>query len=311
MSKEYDMVIVGGGLAGLTAGMYAGRYGLKTVIIEQVMGGAQIINVEKVENFPGFPQGVMGAELAPLVQEQAMNAGAEMVMAEATGLAIDEAHRVVSTTDDSYRAKCIIISAGSHLKKLGIPGEEEFYGRGVSHCASCDGPMYAGEVVGVVGGGDSAMDEALTLTKYVERVILFHRRQQLSGQKALQNQVMSHSRVDVVWNMVVEAILGEEKVTGVRVRNVVTNLTQQVELSGIFMYVGLEPSSGFVRGTLKVDNVGHIPVNLWMETEVPGIYAVGDIRQNSSSQLASAAGDGATAATAAFRYISSRSWPRN
>ena len=311
MSKEYDVVIVGGGLAGLTAGIYAGRYGLKTVIIEQVMGGAQIINAEKIENFPGFPQGVMGAELAPLVQEQAMNADAEMVIAEATGLAIDEAYRVVSTTDDSYRAKCIIISAGSHLKKLGIPGEEEFYGRGVSHCASCDGPMYAGEVVGVVGGGDSAIDEALTLTNYVERVILFHRREQLRAQKALQNQLISYPKMDVVWNTVVESVLGEEKVTGVLVRNVVTNLTQQVELSGIFMYVGLEPSSGFVRGTLKIDSAGHIPVNLWMETEVPGIYAVGDIRQNSSSQLASAAGDGATAAIAAFRYIGGRSWPRN
>ncbi len=311
MAREYDVLIVGGGLAGLTAGMYAARHGLKTAIVEQMVGGAQIINLEKIVNFPGFPEGIMGAELAAISQEQAMKAGAEMLAGEATGLAIDEPYRAVSTTDGSYVAKCIIVSTGSSLKKLGIPGEEQLYGRGVSHCATCDGPMFEGQLVGVVGGGDSAVDEAFTLTNYVERVILFHRREQLRAQKALQEPLLSHPKAEVVWNTVVEAIIGEDNVTGVRVRNLVTNLTQHVDLSGMFIYVGLEPNTGFVRGILKLDNAGHIPVNLWMETDVPGIYAAGDIRQHSSSQLASASGDGATAAIAAFRYISSRSWPRN
>ena len=310
MATEYDVLILGGGVAGLTAGMYAGRYGLRTAIIEQMIPGNQIINVEKIENFPGFPQGVSGAELGPLMQEQAMNAGAEFLMADVTGIALDEPRTIVTTTDENYRAKAVIVASGSSLRKLGIPGEEELYGHGVSHCATCDGPLFDREVVGVVGGGDSAADEALTLTDYADKVILFHRRDQLRAQNVLQERLLTHSKIDVVFNTAVESILGEDTVTGVQVRNVVSNLVDRVELSGLFVYVGLEPNMDFVRGVLKTDNAGHIPVNLWMETEIPGIYAAGDIRQHSASQLASAAGDGATAAIAAFRYITGREWPR-
>ncbi len=310
MATECDVAIVGGGAAGLTAGMYAARYGLRTVIIERLMGGNQIINAEKIEDFPGFPQGVSGAELAPLMQEQAMSAGAEFLMAEATGIVQDNPYRVVMTTEDSYRAKALIVASGSSLRKLGIPGEEELYGSGVSHCATCDGPLFAGEVVGVVGGGDSAADEALTLTEYVDRVILFHRRNRLRAQRVLQNRLLGHPKIEVAFSTVVERVLGEGTVTGVQARNLITNYVDRVRLSGLFVYVGLEPNTEFVRGVLKRDNAGHIPVNLWMETEVPGIYAAGDIRQHSAAQLASAAGDGATAAIAAFRYITGRQWPR-
>ena len=310
MATEYDVVIVGAGAAGLTAGMYAARYGLKTAIIEQMMVGNQIINVEKIENFPGFPQGVSGAELGPLMQEQAMNAGAQFLMAEAAGIVLDDPYRVIATTEDTYRAKALIVAAGSRLRKLGIRGEEELYGSGVSHCATCDGPLFRGEVVGVVGGGDSAADEAITLTEYTDSVILFHRRGQLRAQKALQDRLLRHPKIDVVFNTVVESLLGEDMVTGVQVRNLITNLAERVNLSGLFVYVGLEPNAEFVRGVLKTDNAGHIPVNLSMETEVPGIYAAGDIRQHSVAQLASSAGDGATAAIAAFRYITGRQWPR-
>ena len=311
MAVEYDMVIVGAGVAGLTAGMYAARYGLKTAIIEQLMPGTQIINAEKIENFPGFPQGVPGAELVPLIQEQAADSGAEYVMAEATGAVLDDPYRVVTTTEDIYRAKALIVAAGSTLKKLGIPGEEELYGRGVSHCATCDGPLFRGEVVGVVGGGDSATDEALTLAEYADRVVLFHRRDQFRAQKVLQDRLLRHPRIETAFNTVVGSILGEDLVTGVQVRNVVTNQSNRVELSGVFLYVGLEPNSEFVRGIVKTDNAGHIPVDLWMATDVPGIFAAGDIRQRSASQLVTAAGDGATAATAAFRYITGRKWGRN
>ena len=311
MATEYDVAIVGGGVAGLTAGMYAARYGLKTAIIEQMMPGNQIINAQKIENFPGFPQGVSGAELVPLIQEQAANAGAQFLMAEATGTVLDDPYRVLTTTEDIYRVKTLIVAAGSSLRKLGIPGEEELYGRGVSHCATCDGPLFRGEIVGVVGGGDSAADEALTLTEYVDRVVLFHRRDQFQAQKVLQDRLLRHPKIEVAFNTVVESILGEESVTGLQVRNVVTNLVNRVDLSGLFAYVGLEPNTEFVRGILKTDNAGHIPVNLWMESGLPGIYSAGDIRQHSASQLASAAGDGATAAIGAFRYITGRQWPRN
>ena len=286
--------------------MYAGRYGLRTAVIEQMMPGNQIINAEKVENLPGFPQGISGAELVPLVQEQAMDAGAEFLMAEATGMALDDPYRVVTTTDGNHRSKTVIVAMGSRLRKLGIPGEEEFYGSGVSHCATCDGPLFSKEVVGVVGGGDSAADEALTLTEYADKVILFHRTDQLQAQKVLQSRILEHLKIDVAFNTVVESVSGEDLVTGVQVRNVITNLTDHVDLAGLFVYVGLEPNSELVQGILKTDNAGHIPVDLWMKTEAPGIYAAGDIRQHSSSQLVSAAGDGATAAIAAFRHIRGR-----
>jgi thioredoxin reductase (NADPH) len=308
LANEYDVVIVGGGLGGMTAAMYTARYGLKTGLIERMMGGAQIINIEKIENFPGFPHGISGAELGPAVQEQAMDAGAEFIMAEAASVSRDGNHKVVATDAGQYRAKTVIVAAGSRLRQLGIPGEEELYGRGVSHCATCDGPLYMGQVVGVVGGGDSAADEAMTLTQYADRVLLFHRRDRLQAQKVLQDRLHNQRKIEVVWNSTVEEVLGDDTVSGVRVRNVVTNLQNVVDLSGLFVYVGLEPNSKLVRGLVKLDNAGHIPVNISMETSVPGLYAVGDIRQQSASQLVASAGDGATAAIAAYRYIRSKSW---
>ena len=308
MANDYDVLVVGGGLAGLTAGMFGARHGLNPGIIEQMMGGAQIINIEKIENFPGFPQGIAGAELAPAVQEQAMNAGAEFIMAEATGVSRDGNYKVVATDAGEYRAKAVIMAAGSTPRKLDIPGEEEMFGRGVSHCATCDGPLYMGQVVGVVGGGDSAAAEALTLTQYAGRVLLFHKSQQLDAQKVLAERVYEDRRIEVVYNSTVEAVLGEDTVSGVRVRNVVTNIENLVDLTGLFVYVGLEPNSQMLQGLVKLDNAGHIPVNVSMETEVPGLYAAGDIRQNSASQLVTSAGDGATAAVAAFKYINSQNW---
>ena len=292
----------------MTAGMYAANHGLRTGIVERMMGGASIINIEKIDNFPGFPEGISGAELGPAVQEQAMNAGADFIMGDTTKITKDGDYRVVSSDAGEFRAKAVIIATGSTLRQLGIPGEEEFFGRGVSQCATCDGPLYMNQVVAVVGGGDSAADEAITLTEYCERVLLIHRRDQLRSQQALIDRVAKNRKIEVIWNTVVEEVLGTDTVSGLRLRNVVTNMENAMELSGLFVYVGLEPNGGLVDGLLKTDNAGHIPVNVSMETEVPGVYAIGDLRQNSSSQLVSAAGDGATAAIAAFKYISSRSW---
>ncbi len=303
MADDYDVLIIGGGLAGMTAGMYAANYGLNTGLIEQMMGGAQIINIEKIENFPGFPQGIAGAELAPALQEQAMDAGMEFIMGEATTVSRDGDYKVVSTDGGDYRARAVIVAAGSSLRALGITGEEEFYGRGVSHCATCDGPMFMGETVGVVGGGDSAVDEALTLTEYAGKVFLFHRRDELRAQQVSQERLLGNLKIEVLWNTVVETVLGEDAVSGVRARNVVTNLESVIDLTGLFVYVGLEPNSQMVSKLVKLDRSGHIPVNLSMETSVPGLYAAGDLRQHSVSQLITSAGDGATAAIAAFNYI--------
>ena len=292
----------------MTAGMYTARHGLRTGIIERMMGGASIINVEKVENFPGFPEGIMGADLAAMTQEQAMTSGAEFIMGEVSGISTNGDYHTVSADSGDLQAKAVIIAAGSTLRFLGIPGEEEFTGRGVSQCATCDGPLYSGETVGVVGGGDSATDEALVLAQYADRVLLFHRRDELRAQQELVNRVLAEPKIEVVWNTVIDEVLGENTVSGVSITNLATGTKEARELSGLFVYVGLTPNAAIVGGLLETDGGGHVPVNVSMETSVPGVYAVGDIRQLSSSQLVSAAGDGATAAISAFRYISGRTW---
>ena len=308
MANDYDVLIIGGGLAGLTASIYSARYGMTTGVIELMMGGASIINLEKIENFPGFVEGISGAELGPAAQEQAMNVGVDFIMAEASGIKTDGDYKVVSTDSGDYRAKAVIVAAGSQLKHLGIPGEEEFNGRGVSHCATCDGPMFMGETVGVVGGGDSAADEALTLTEYAEKVMVFHRRDELRAQKILQDRLLRNPKIEMVWNAELQEIIGEDTVSGVKIKNVVTNHEETIGLTGLFVYVGLEPNSGIAAEVSKTDNAGHIDVNLSMETSTQGVYAVGDIRQSSVRQLVASAGDGATAAVGAFNYIRSKTW---
>ena len=305
--QEFDVLIIGGGMAGLTAGIYASRYGLNTAIVEQMMAGAQIINLEKIENFPGFPQGIAGYELGPATQEQAMNAGVEVLMDTATQVSVDGDYlRVTGDMGGSYKGKAVIMAAGSSLRSLGIAGEEEFEGRGVSHCATCDGPLYMGQTVAVVGGGDSAADEALTLTEYAERVILFVRGDSLDAQQVLQDRIAGEPKIEVRYNAEVAEIVGEDTVTGARVR---TADGETVEpLSGLFIYIGLDPNSAAVADLVPLDNAGHIPVGLSMDTPQPGLYAAGDIRQQSAAQLVASAGDGATAAIAAYRYISGKSW---
>ena len=267
------------------------------------MGGAQIINVERIENFPGFPEGISGAELGPLLQEQAMNAGMDFIMDEASQVSRDGDFKLVSGYGGSYRARAVIVATGSTLRSAGIPGEEEFRDRGVSHCATCDGPMSMGRTVGVVGGGDSAADEALTLTEYADRVLLLHRRAQLRAQHVLQERLLEHPKIEVHYNTQVTEVLGDNTVTGARLLNTATNQESQVDLNSLFVYVGLEPNSELVKDLVERDNAGHIPVNLSMETSEPGLYAVGDVRQRSVAQLVAAAGDGATAAIAAFKRL--------
>ncbi len=305
--QEYDVLIIGGGMAGLTAGIYASRHGLKTAIVEQMMAGAQIINLEKIENFPGFPQGIAGYELGPSTQEQAMNAGVEVLMDTATRVAPDGDYlRIEGDGGDAYRGKAVIMAAGSALRSLGIPGEQEFDGRGVSHCATCDGPLYMGQTVAVVGGGDSAADEALTLTEYADRVILFVRDDSLDAQQVLQDRIAAEPKIDVRYNSQVIEIIGEDTVTGARIRHADGETVEP--LSGLFIYVGLDPNSASVADLVPLDNAGHIPVGLSMDTPHPGLFAAGDIRQQSAAQLVASAGDGATAAISAFRYINSRQW---
>ncbi|MBI2873082.1 MAG: FAD-dependent oxidoreductase [Chloroflexi bacterium] len=293
----------------MTAALFAARYGYRTALVEKLMGGGQIINAEHIENYPGFPQGTSGYELGPMMQEQADNAGAQFLMAEVSAVRSDGPYHVVATTEGELRCKAVIIAGGSSLRKLGVPGEEECQGRGVSYCASCDGPFFQDQVVGVVGGGDSAMDEALTLTQYASRVLVFHHSHAFRAQKVLQDRVLANPKIEVRWNTVVEEILpADSGLRGVKVRDALSGETSQVELSGLFIFIGLDPNTAYLKGILSMDEGGHIATDIWMATEKPGIFAAGDIRQNSAAQVVTSAGDGATAATAAHRYIKGRRW---
>lgn len=302
--RDIDLAIVGAGVAGLTAATFAARYGLKTVVLERLGAGGQIINAERIVNWPGFPQGIGGYELGPLLHQQAEAAGAEIVLDTVEAIVLDGAHRIVRGNAETLRARAVIIAAGSMQRRLGIPGEAEFSGRGVSHCASCDGAFFSGREVCVVGGGDSALDEALVLAEHATRVTVFHRGPQLAAQRALRSQAEACAKIEIVPGTAVEEILGDSAVTGVRVRG--PDGSGVHTAAGVFIYVGLEPNTEFLRGLLALDTGGHIETDLNMRTSVEGIFAAGDIRKSSVAQLAAAAGDGATAAIAAYRYLQSQ-----
>ena len=307
--ETYDVVIVGGGAAGLTAGLYACRAGLRTVLLERMMSGGQVINAEKIENFPGFPDGIAGAEFGPLLQDQASQYGLEIRLSEVTGVSQRDQLWAVDTYDGELFSKTIIIAGGSTLKKLGVPGEDEMHGAGVSYCATCDGTFFMDQVVGLVGGGDSALDEAMVLTEFASKVVMFERDDRFAGLKVLQDRVLSSPKVEVRWKTSVDAVLGEGQVDGVSVTDLSSGETSRVDLSGLFIYVGLEPNSQYLGNLLPLDNAGHVPTDIWMRTPLQGLLAAGDIRQGSARQLVTAAGDGASAAFAAHRYIESLEWP--
>lgn len=300
---DYDVIIIGSGLGGLTAGLFAARYGLSTLVLEANIPGGHLISIEKIEDFPGFPDGIAGYDLCPAVQRQAADQGAEFQRAEVHSLENQDHLWSVITSEERYHAKAVIVATGSRVRELGIPGEGKLMGRGVSHCASCDGPLYTGETVGVVGGGDSALQEALALTNHVERVSLLHRGEDFSAQRVYQQRVLNHSKIDVKLRTVVEEILGDDSVSGVRVRSMATGAETQIELKGVFVYVGLEPNTAFLKNLIPLSSTGHVPTDVWMQTERSGLYAVGDIRQDSLAQAITSAGEGAVAAIAAYRYI--------
>jgi thioredoxin reductase (NADPH) len=300
---EYDVVIVGSGLAGLTAGLYSARQGLATLVMESNIPGGHLISIEKIEDFPGFPDGIAGYDLCPNLQRQASDYGAEFQRAEVLRIEAQERFWSVVTEEETHRAKAVIVATGSTLKHLGIPGEEKLMGRGVSHCASCDGPLYNGQTVGVVGGGDSALQEALALTNYAERVLLFHNGENFSAQHTYLQRALDNSKITPRFQTAVEEILGDEVVAGVRAHNLVSGEISQVELSGIFIYVGLQPNTALLRNLVNLSESGHVRTDTWMKTARDGLYAAGDIRQDSAAQAITSAGDGATAAIAACRYI--------
>lgn len=302
-NQKYDVVIIGGGPAGLTAGLYTSRARLSSVLIEKAAAGGWIVNAELVENYPGFPQGISGLELAELMNEQATKYGLEILLAEVTGLELKGEQKIVETTEGNFVAKAVIIATGSERVKLGVPGEKEFIGKGVSYCALCDAPLFRDQPVAVVGGGNAAINEALDLSKFASKIVVIHRRQELRATRILQERAFAEPKIEFLWNTVVEAIEGEDVVRRLRLRNVLNGEESTLDISGIFVATGSKPNTDYLKGVLPLDATGAIITNEKMETGVPGIFAAGDIRSNSIRQVIAATGDGATAAIYAERFI--------
>ncbi len=299
----YDLVIIGGGPSGLTAAIYAARAALKTLVLLGSAPGGQMSNTEMIENFPGFPEGISGMELAQRMQTQAERFGAEVVMDTVTAVDFSTRPFTVSTYSKQYQAKMVIVATGAVPRMLGVPGESEFFGRGVSTCATCDGFFYRGKKVVVVGGGDSALDEGLVLTKFADEVIFVHRRNELRATKIYQERAFANPKVRFVWDSVVEEVLGDETVTGVRVRNVKTGETSVVEADGVFVYVGMEPATDLFKGQLEVNEWGFIVADERQHTSVPGVFASGDVQDYLYRQVVVAAGTGAIAAMEAEKFL--------
>ena len=301
--SDYDVIIAGSGLAGLTAGLFAARYGLSTLVLESNIPGGHLISIEKIEDFPGFPDGIAGYDLCPTVQRQAADQGAEFQRAEVENLHPEGPFWLVITDEERHRGKAVIVATGSSLKELGVPGEAKLMGRGVSHCASCDGPLYNEKTVGVVGGGDSALQEALTLANYAASVLIFTQEESFDAQFSYVERALSQAKIEARHRTAIEAVLGDNVVSGVRVRALEGNESFQIDLAGLFVYVGIKPNTAFLKDLVRLSDGGHVPTDGWMRTGREGLYAAGDIRQDSAAQAITSAGDGATAAIAAYRYI--------
>jgi thioredoxin reductase (NADPH) len=303
-SPEYEIVIVGGGPAGLAAALYAARALRRTAIVERKAPGGQIALTGAVENYPGFLDGINGFDLGVQMQRHAEKYGAETLYADVTSIRRDGRHFRLTTTDGEINARSVILTGGADYNRLGVPGEERLTGRGISYCATCDAAFFKDEEVVVVGGGDAALDEGLFVTRYAAWVHIVHRRDTFRASAVLQARALADPKIDVIWDTVVTEILGDETVTGVRLRNVKTGDEWERPIGAVFIFIGQHPNTDWLGSMLKLDAGGHVPVNLWMETAVPGLYAAGDIRGDSARQVVSAAGDGATAAIRADQYLS-------
>jgi thioredoxin reductase (NADPH) len=308
MSDEYDVVIVGGGLAAMSAAMTSARIGRHTTVLTGGVPGGQLVSINKIEGVPGFPEGVAGYDLCPMAQEQASAAGVEFRMARADSLVADGERWRIDSADGAIVARAVIVATGTALAKLGVPGEERLFGKGVSHCASCDAPLLRNQVAVVVGGGDSAMQESLTLAEHVARVVLLERGNALTGQVSYRDLVHANSKIEVRFGSVVSEIVGDAAVSHLRVKDVAAGTESDLATAAVFAFTGLVPSSELVRELLPLDATGRIQVDAALRTPARGICAAGNVRQGSPHRAAGAMGDGAAAAVAIDRYLATGEW---
>jgi len=301
----YDLIIIGGGPAGLTAGLYNARARLDVLLLEQFAPGGQVLTTDRVENYPGFPDGISGFELVDKMIAQAKNFGLMIRNEEVVRLELTKEKKIVVTNKGSLETKTIILASGATWKKLGIEGEKLLMGKGVSYCATCDGPFYRDQEVAVIGGGDSAVEEAIFLTRFASRIHLVHRRDRLRAIKLLQERAMAEKKIEFVWDTVPTKILGQNGVEGIELKNVKTGEITRKEVQGVFIFIGMKPNTDFVKSIVKLDENGFITTDDNMETSVPGLFAAGDIRSKQFRQIATAVGEGAEASYSVNRYLES------
>jgi len=308
LTDAYDIAIAGAGIAGLTAATYSARLGRKTLLLTGNVPGGLLLSINKIDGYPGFPEGVPGYDLCPMAQDDAVAAGADLAGGELTEFEDQGGNYLLKAGNNSYVSRCLIIATGARLKTLAVPGEEKFTGKGVSHCASCDAPMLRDRIVAVVGGGDSALQEALTLAETAAQVIILQQGETLTAQPVYQRLVQEIPTIEVRCNSVVEEILGTEAVTGIRIKELTSDTTTELEVAAVFVYVGLQPNTDFLQGRLDLDDSGRICTDNQLRTDSKGILAAGIVRSGAAGQAVGSAGDGVTAAKSADRYLNNFNW---
>ncbi len=295
----HDVIIIGGGPAGLAAAIYAGRAKLDGFVLEKMSPGGQVLITDHVENYPGFADGISGFELVEKFAAHAKKFGMNIENGEVASLELVGGNvNIILTDERTITTRSVIIATGATHRKLGVKGEDKFLGRGVSYCATCDGPFFRDQVVAVVGGGDSAVQEAIFLTKFAKKVYLIHRRDELRAIKVLADRAMENDKIEFIWDSVVEEIEGQDQVEAVRLLNLKTGDTQRLKVDGVFVFIGIVPVTDFVKDLVETDERGFIKTDEWMRTSVKGIYAAGDCRQKPLLQIVTAVAEGATAAYA-------------
>ena len=300
---DYDLVIIGGGPAGLTAGLYAARARLNVILIEKIVPGGQIVISDLIENYPGFPEGISGPDLAQRMTDQVKRFDLNIENNEVISIDLSYPVKKITLNDRTITTHTIIIATGASPKKLGVPGEDTFFGKGISSCATCDAPFFKDSVVAAVGGGDTAVKESLFLTKFVKKLYLVHRRDRLRAEAILQERALASDKIEFIWNSVLTGINGLSHVENISVQNVKTGDITELSVDGCFIWVGILPNTQFLKDAVKLDEQGFIIADLNMETSVPGVFAAGDVRNTTLRQIATAVGDAAIAAFSAEQYI--------